>query len=66
MTNYQEFIAQAMMHNANLKETVRRQASQMEILRNKNNELEMMVGYLKDRLIEYDPSMKSQLEFLSF
>lgn len=54
------------MHNANLKETVRRQASQMEILRNKNNELEMMVGYLKDRLIEYDPSMKSQLEFLSF
>lgn len=56
----------AMMKNANLTETVKRQATQMEILRNKNNELEMMVGYLKDRLLECDPSMKAQLEFLSY
>ena len=55
-----------MMNYASLKDTIRKQASQMEILRTKNNELEMMVGFLKDRLIEYDPSMKTQLEFLNF
>lgn len=66
MTNYHEFIAQTMMNYASLNETIRRQASQMEILKTKNNELEMMVGFLKDRLIECDPSMKAKLEFLNF
>jgi len=66
MTNYQEFIAQTMMNYARLNETIKQQASQMELLRNKNNELEMMVGFLKDRLVECDPAMKSKLEFLNF
>jgi len=66
MTNYNDFIRQTMMNYASLENTIRKQAYQMEILKTKNNELEMMVGFLRDRLVECDPSMKAKLEFLSF
>ena len=63
---YEEFIAQATMNNCNLNNTIRRQASQIEIMKAKNHELEMLVGFLKKKVIDYDPSMKAQLEFLNY
>lgn len=62
---YEEFITQAALHLNNLNNTIRRQAGQIEVMKAKNQELEMLVGFLKDKVIEYDPSMKAQLEFLN-
>ena len=62
---YEEFITQAALNYYNLNNTIRRQASQIEVMKAMNQELEMLVGFLKDKVIEYDPAMKSQLEFLN-
>lgn len=62
---YEDFVAQATLSFYNLNNTIRRQAGQIEVMKAKNRELEMLVILLKDKIIEYDPEMKAQLEFLN-
>lgn len=59
-----EFVNQALLY-ATLNEMVRRQACQIEIMKTKNEELTMLVGYLKDMIIDLDPAMGTQLEALN-
>jgi|GEM_PF-4969595 hypothetical protein len=62
MNEYQEFITRAVLDNVNLGNIIKRQKRQLEIAENRNHELEMLVGFLKDKIIEYDPSMRQEFE----
>jgi len=59
-----EFVNQALLY-ATLNDMVRKQACQIEIMKTKNEELTMLVGYLKDMIVDMDPSMSKQLEALN-
>lgn len=59
-----EFVNQAILF-VSLNDTVRRQASQIELMKTKNEELTMLVGYLKDIIVDLDPSMGNQLDALN-
>lgn len=59
-----EFVNQAILY-VSLNDTVRRQASQIELMKTKNEELTMLVGYLKDIIVDLDPSMGNQLDALN-
>lgn len=58
-----EFVNQALLY-ATLNDMVRKQACQIEIMKTKNEELTMLVGYLKDMIVDLDPSMGTQLKAL--
>ena len=65
MIEYNEFITRTVIDYVNLNNIIKKQECQIEVMKTKNNELQMLVGFLKDKLIEFDPSMKSQLEALN-
>ena len=65
MIEYNEFITRTVIDYVNLNNIIKNQECQIEVMKTKNNELQMLVGFLKDKLIEFDPSMKSQLEALN-
>ena len=60
MIEYNEFITRTVIDYVNLNNIIKKQECQIEVMKTKNNELQMLVGFLKDKLIEFDPSMKSQ------
>ena len=59
-----EYVNQALLY-ASLNDIGRKQACQIEVMKTKNEELPMLVGYLKDIIVDLDPSMKQQFEALS-
>ena len=65
MFEYNEFITRTVIDYVNLNNIIKKQECQIEVMKTKNNELQMLVGFLKDKLIEFDPSMKSQFEALN-
>ena len=65
MNNKHEFITRTVIDYVNLNNIIKKQECQIEVMKTKNNELQMLVGFLKDKLIEFDPSMKSQFEALN-
>ena len=65
MIEYNEFITRTVIDYVNRNNIIKKQECQIEVMKTKNNELQMLVGFLKDKLIEFDPSMKSQFEALN-
>ena len=65
MIEYNEFITRTVIDYVKLNNIIKKQECQIEVMKTKNNELQMLVGFLKDKLIEFDPSMKSQFEALN-
>ena len=65
MIEYNEFITRTVIEYVNLNNIIKKQYFQIEVMKTKNNELQMLVDFLKDKLIEVDPSMKSQVEALN-
>ena len=65
MIEYNEFITRTVIDYVNLNNIIKKQECQIEVMKTKNNELQMLVGFLKDKLIEFDPSMQSQFEALN-
>lgn len=65
MIEYNEFITRTVIDYVNLNNIIKKQECQIEVMKTKNNELQMLVGFLKDKLIKFDPSMKSQFEALN-
>ena len=65
MIEYNEFITRTVIDYVNLNNIIKKQECQIEVMKTKNNELQMLVGFLKDKLIEFYPSMKSQFEALN-
>lgn len=61
MTEYNTFILQMMLRNANLEMKVSALQKKVEELQYKNQELDILVGYLKDSILEYDPSALNSL-----
>lgn len=59
-----EFVNQAMLY-VSLSDTVRRQACQIELMKTKNEELTTLVGYLKEIIVDLDPSMENQFDALN-
>lgn len=64
MNDYQEFVTRTVIDYVNLSNVIKKQECQLEIMKSKNKELQMLVSFLKDKIIEYDPSMKSQFDAL--
>ena len=65
MIEYNEFITRTVIDYVNLNNIIKKQECQLEVMKTKNNALQKLVGFLKDKLIEFDPSMKSQFEALN-
>ena len=64
MNENKDFVIKTVIDYVNLSNIIKKQAAQLEIMKSKNNELQMLVGFLKNKIIEYEPSMKSQLDAL--
>ena len=65
MIEYNEFITRTVIDYVTLNNIIKKQECQIEVMKTKNNELQTMVGFLQDKLIEFDPSMKRQFEALN-
>ena len=64
MKENKDFVIRIVIDYVNLSNIIKKQAAQLEIMKSKNNELQMLVGFLKNKIIEYEPSMKSQFDAL--
>lgn len=64
MNENKDFVIRTVIDYVNLSNIIKKQAAQLEIMKSKNNELQMLVGFLKNKIIEYEPSMKSQFDAL--
>lgn len=64
MKENKDFVIRAVIDYVNLSNIIKKQATQLEIMKSKNIELQMLVGFLKNKIIEYEPSMKSQFDAL--
>lgn len=64
MSEYKDFVTRTVIDYVNFSRIIKKQESQIEVMKTKNHELEMLVGFLKDKILEYDPGMKSQFEAL--
>ena len=64
MKENKDFVIRIVIDYVNLSNIIKKQATQLEIMKSKNNELQMLVGFLKNKIIEYEPSMKSQFDAL--
>ena len=64
MNEYQKFVNRTVLDFVNLSNIIKRQECQLEVMKTKNHELEMLVGFLKDKIIEFDPSMKQEFDAL--
>ena len=64
MTDYNSFLAKALIDSMMMSERLRRQSGQIRTLKARNDELNILVGYLKEKVLEYDPSMKERFESL--
>ena len=64
MNENKDFVIKTVIDYVNLSNIIKKQAAQLEIMKSKNNELQMLVGFLKNKIIEYEPSMKSQFDAL--
>lgn len=64
MKENKDFVIRTVIDYANLSNIIKKQATQLEIMKSKNIELQMLVGFLKNKIIEYEPSMKSQFDAL--
>lgn len=64
MNENKDFVIRTVIDFVNLSNIIKKQAAQLEIMKSKNNELQMLVGFLKNKIIEYEPSMKSQFDAL--
>ena len=65
MTDYNTFLAKAIINSMMMSERLRRQSGQIRTLKARNDELNILVGYLKEKVLEYDPSMKERFESLN-
>lgn len=64
MKQDKDFITRVAIDYINLGNVIKRQEKQIEIMKSKNEQLEKLVAFLKDRLVEYDPAMKAQFDAL--
>ena len=64
MSEYKDFVTRTVIDYVNFSRIIKKQESQIEVMKTKNHELEMLVGFLKDKILEYDPGMQSQFEAL--
>lgn len=64
MNENKDFVIRTVIDYVNLSNIIKKQATQLEIMKSKNKELQMLVGFLKNKIIEYEPSMKSQFDAL--
>ena len=64
MKENKDFVIRTVIDYVNLSNIIKKQAAQLKIMKSKNNELQMLVGFLKNKIIEYEPSMKSQFDAL--
>ena len=64
MNENKDFVIRTVIDYVNLSNIIKKQAAQLKIMKSKNNELQMLVGFLKNKIIEYEPSMKSQFDAL--
>ena len=65
MIEYNEFITRTVIDYINLNNIIKKQKCQIEVMKTKNKELQMLICFLKNKLIEYDPSLESQFEALN-
>lgn len=48
--------------NEELIAIIRKQATELVLMKNRNKELNSLVSFLKSKVLEYDPSMASQFK----
>ena len=64
MESYMEFAGKVICDWIVTENRMRQLERKIRVLQGRNEELEQLVGYLKDRIVEYDPGMKEKFEAL--